>query len=297
MRRQRSALFILIPGALLLLAACAASRRRSRSSYLRPARRSRSRTDKGPPAAGQPPPRRESAGPPSEHGPQPPSRQRPEAGDPPARHQRIPSRSPEPVPRDRKKLMVLVSLIIFWIGLILIQRYQDQGLRPTSVVSVLPDTSAPRGESVTPLTRQAKKRAEMPRLRLSQIQRVRPPFEPEIRNIFASIDRSSLLARPKPTSPSPIPPPSDPFVEKAKRLRFIGYAKADDRTVAFVAYGNEVLVVPEAEVFGGQFRIKEIKEDAIIVSSLDGKKEVRLGLGPGPAGAPPGIEKHRGIKP
>lgn len=193
--------------------------------------------------------------------------------------------------------MVLVSLMIFWIGLILIQRYQDQGLRPTSVVSVLPDTSAPRGESATPLTRQAKKRAEMPRLRLSQIQRVRPPFEPEIRNIFASIDRSSLLARPKPTSPSPIPPPSDPFVEKAKRLRFIGYAKADDRTVAFVAYGNEVLVVPEAEVFGGQFRIKEIKEDAIIVSSLDGKKEVRLGLGPGPAGAPPGIEKHRGIKP
>ena len=146
--------------------------------------------------------------------------------------------------------MVLVSLMIFWIGLILIQRYQDQGLRPTSVVSVLPDTSAPRGESATLLTRQAKKRAEMPRLRLSQIQRVRPPFEPEIRNIFASIDRSSLLARPKPTSPSPIPPPSDPFVEEAKRLRFIGYAKADDRTVAFVAYGNEVLVVPEAEVFG-----------------------------------------------
>ena len=201
------------------------------------------------------------------------------------------------MPRDRKKLIVLACLVVFWIGLILVQRSQRQGVRSTQVASAPQRTSARKGKPATPPRRQAKKRREMPRLRLSQIQRVRPPFEPEIRNIFASIDRSSLLARPKPTSPSPIPPPSDPFVEKAKRLRFIGYAKADDRTVAFVAYGNEVLVVPEAEVFGGQFRIKEIKEDAIIVSSLDGKKEVRLGLGPGPAGAPPGIEKHRGIKP
>lgn len=205
------------------------------------------------------------------------------------------------MPRDRKKLMVLVSLMIFWIGLMLIQRYQDQGLRPTPVVSVLPGTSAPRGESATRLTRQAKKRAEMPRLRLSQIQRVRPPFEPEIRNIFASIDRSSLPssppARPKTTSTPPVPPPPDPFLEKAKTLRFVGYAKADGTTMAFVAYGNQILVVPETEAFGGLFRVKEVKEDAMIVSSPDGKKEVRVGLGPGLAGALSGIEKHRGIKP
>ncbi|MFQ5801932.1 MAG: hypothetical protein ACE5JQ_03430 [Candidatus Methylomirabilales bacterium] len=208
------------------------------------------------------------------------------------------------MPRDRKKLFVLACLLIFWVALILMQWQQFRTSRPTQVSPPARRTAAQGGGSATPLRREAKKRSEMPRLKLGRIERVRPPFEPEFRNIFASIDHSSAFPSsppPKPEAASasapPPPAPPDPFIEEAKKVRFLGYAKADDRAMAFVAYGGEVLVIPEMEVFGGRFRVKEVKEDEVILSSLDGTKEVLVGLGPAAGPAAPRGEKQRGKKP
>lgn len=207
------------------------------------------------------------------------------------------------MPSDRKKLLVLVCLVVFWIGLMLMQRSQRQGLRSTHVASARRGTSTQTRTPRSPRQGQTKKRAAMPRLKLGRIERVRPPFEPEARNIFASIETSPTL--PSPSIPKPqaqaaptptAPPPPDPFLEEAKTIRYLGYAEVDGKAMAFVAYGSEAFVVPEKQVFGDKFRVKKVIEDTLILSSLDGTKEVRLDLSPG-SGAPPGTEIQRGKKP
>lgn len=119
----------------------------------------------------------------------------------------------------------------------------------------------------------------MPRLTLGPLNRVRPQYQHESHNIFASIDRSSLpssLPEERKAVSSP-PPPPDPFLVDAKKIQYLGYAKAGDLATAFLAVGKEVLVISETEVFGGRFRLKEVKDNSVIVSSLDGRREVRLG--------------------
>ncbi|MGH7371222.1 MAG: hypothetical protein ACREJK_05195, partial [Candidatus Methylomirabilales bacterium] len=130
----------------------------------------------------------------------------------------------------------------------------------------------------------------MPRLKLARVERVRPPYEPEARNIFASIEPSPPL--PSALAAPSVPPPPDPFLEEAKRVRFLGFATGEGKMMAFVTYGSELLVVPETEVIGSQLRVKEVKEDGILVTSLDGKKEIRLGL-TGPDVAPPSTTTER----
>jgi hypothetical protein len=66
--------------------------------------------------------------------------------------------------------------------------------------------------------------------------------------------------------------------------------------MAFVTYGNELLVIPETEVIGSQLRVKEVKEDGILVTSLDGKQQIRLGL-TGPEVPPPSTTIQRGNQP
>lgn len=204
------------------------------------------------------------------------------------------------MPRDNKKLIVLICLVVFWIGLILVQRSQGPGLRRTQVASGLQRSSAQRRGSVTPPRRQAEKQEGIPRLKLDRIERVRPPFDPEARNIFGSIESLSAVrppAPPKPQAALSLPPPPDPFLEEAKQVRFLGYAKADGKPMAFVAYADEALVVPEAEVFGNQFRVKSITEDSMVLTSLDGTKEILLRLSPESAGALPSRETQRGKMP
>ncbi|MFQ5883146.1 MAG: hypothetical protein ACE5I9_11905 [Candidatus Methylomirabilales bacterium] len=154
----------------------------------------------------------------------------------------------------------------------------------------------------------------MPRLKLSRAERTRPPFQPEARNIFALIEPSSVL-RPTPpsksqvaTTPS-IPPPPDPFLEASKQVRFLGYAEAEGKAMAFVVYEGEALVVPETGVFGRLFQVKKVKEDVLILSSTDGTKEVQVplglegnslpnaGRGPRPGMTPPQRGNQRGKQP
>lgn len=202
--------------------------------------------------------------------------------------------------RDNKKLLVLICLVVFWIGLIFVQRSQTPRLRHTQVASELQRSSAQRRGSATPARRQAEKQEGIPRLKLDRIERVRPPFDPGVRNIFASIEAPAALqapAPPKPQAALSLPPPPDPFLEEAKQVRFLGYAKADGKPMAFVAYAEEALVVPETEVFGNQFRVKSITEDSMVLTSLDGTKEILLRLSPESAGALPSREIQRGKMP
>ena len=194
----------------------------------------------------------------------------------------------------KRKLIVLFCLVAFWIALILVQRHRAQADRPTQGAAALPATSTQREGSLAAPRRQTKGRMEMPRLKLARIERVRPPYEPEARNIFASIEPS--LPLPSALSAPSAPPPPDPFLEEAKQLRFLGFATAEGKMMAFVAYGGELLVVPETEVIGSQLRIKEVKEDGILVTSLDGKREIRLGL-TGPEVPPPSTTIQRGNQP
>ena len=198
------------------------------------------------------------------------------------------------MPTDKRKLIAFFCLVVFWIALIFVQRHRGETDRPTQGAAALPPTSTQREGPPAAPRRQTKERMEMPRLKLARIERVRPPYEPESRNIFASIEPSppapSALAAPS----APLPP--DPFLEEAKRLRFLGFATAEGKMMAFVTYGGELLVVPETEVIGSQLRVKEVKEDGILVTSLDGKKEIRLGL-TGPDVAPPSTTTQRGNQP
>lgn len=189
---------------------------------------------------------------------------------------------------DKRKLIVLFCLVAFWIALILVQRHRAQADRPIQGAAALSATTTQRDEPMAAPRRQMKDRTEMPRLKLARIDRIRPPYEPEVRNIFASIEPSPPL----PSAPSL----SDPFLEETKRLRFLGFATAEGKKMAFVAYGGELLVIPETEVIGSKLRIKEVKEDGILVTSLDGKNEIRLGL-TGPDVAPPSTTTERGNQP
>lgn len=184
--------------------------------------------------------------------------------------------------KDRKKWIVLGCLVILWVALILVQRSQVRISRPTRVSTVSRSTPTRRGGPAPRPQKQARERSKIPRLKLSLAERVRPPFEPEARNIFALIEPSSALpAKPRVVTTPSIPPPPDPFVEEAKKVRFLGYAEADGKAMAFVVYQDETLVVPEAGSFGRLFQVKKVKEDVLILSSTDGTKEVQVKLGQG----------------
>lgn len=180
---------------------------------------------------------------------------------------------------NKGKVLLLLCLVILW-AVILFVRW-----RPAEA----PRRALPETPPAPPKTRvPAPKLAEVPRLKIEFLERTRHPFESKFHNIFASIDQPppppSLPLKPEAAS---TPPPPDPFLEEAQKIRLLGFAKADSQVTAFLAYGTEILVVPEGGVAAGRFRIKEVMEDAVILSSPDGEKEVRVGLSPGPGTAPP----------
>lgn len=204
---------------------------------------------------------------------------------------------------ERKKWIVLGCLVVFWMALIVVQRFQMGSTGPTQVSSVpRRGTVARRPGSTTGVQKQGKQRVELPRLQLNKLERVRPPFEPEARNIFASIEPSSAFPLTPPSNPPvattpPLPPPPDPLVEESKKVRFLGYAEADGKALAFVSYESEVLVVPETGVLGRLLQVKKVEEDVLILSSIDGTREVRLQLNPASDGTHPHRENQRGKQP
>lgn len=189
---------------------------------------------------------------------------------------------------EKKKWIALGCLVVFWLVLIVMQRSQERGTRPTAVSSPRKAGDVRRAASTARVHKPGKGRTEIPRLELSQLERPRPPFEPETRNIFASIEPSPVFPSIPQVAITPsLPPPPDPFIEESNKIRFLGFAEAEGKITAFVSYDGEVLVVARAEVFGDLFRVRAVDEDTLILNSTDGTKEVRLEMQSAPESTPP----------
>jgi hypothetical protein len=83
----------------------------------------------------------------------------------------------------------------------------------------------------------------------------------------------------------PPPPPPDPFQEEARQLRYVGFLLRDGTATAFIVQGKEVHTIPVNGSLGSRFRVREIKEDAVLLSSPSGDKMVRLPLNAETGGA------------
>jgi len=138
-----------------------------------------------------------------------------------------------------------------------------------------------------------------PTLRLDLLDRPVPALRAEATNLFASplppppplppLPRPAAAAppaaAPRPAA-APPPPPPDPFLEEARRLRVVAVLQEGGQEVVFIAEGHEVHSAKKNDVIDSRFLIKDLTEDAVVVSKPNGETEVRLSLTgpPGPGG-------------
>lgn len=190
------------------------------------------------------------------------------------------------------KILVLAALVGVW-ALIFGLRRSDEPVR----------TSAPPQTGARPARTSASPSATTPRLKAELVNLPRAPYPSEVQNIF------SLPPPPPPPPPQavgppgpaqPALPPPDPFQEEAKQLRYVGFLKSGDMLTAFIVQGQEVHTVPVGGMLYGRFRVAEVQEESVLLTSPSGDKQARLDLSataaaaaprppgpPGPPGPPP----------
>jgi hypothetical protein len=103
----------------------------------------------------------------------------------------------------------------------------------------------------------------------------RPAYPPEVQNIFGT---PPPPPQPPQAAVTPAPPPPDPFQEEARRLRYVGFLEAGSSKLAFIVQGQEVHTVGAGATFSARFRVEAVTEDAVLLTSLDGEKQIRLPL-------------------
>lgn len=174
---------------------------------------------------------------------------------------------------SRRKLLILVALLGVWGLLFAFRAGQD-----------IP-TRLPAPEKAMPTRTPAAQGGGLPRLKTGLLHLPLPAYPPEVQDIFGT------QPPPRPveataTPASPPPPPPDPFQEEAKRLRYVGFLRVGDTAMAFIAQGSEVHTLEVGATLGERFRLQAVTEDAILLSSPAGDKQVRLPLaaevGPSP---------------
>jgi hypothetical protein len=178
----------------------------------------------------------------------------------------------------KRNLIILIALLGGW-GLLFAFR-SPWGAAARRDVPVTADRSAR-----TPVAQGG----ALARLKTGLLDRARPAYPPEVQNIFGTPPPPPPPAQAALPPPSPAPPPPDPFQEEAKRLRYVGFLRDRDRTLAFIVQGQEVHTVAVGETFSARFRLQALTEEALLLSSVDGDKQVRLPLSPeaGSRPAPP----------
>ncbi len=191
-----------------------------------------------------------------------------------------------------KKLLLLVALLATWVV-----TYSFYRPAHAPAPSPAPSERAP-----------AVKASSVPRLKTELLQRETPTYTPERQNIFGTPPPPPPPPRPpvtaaaaQPAAPPP-PPPPDPFQVEAAGLRYVGYLDARPRLTAFIMQGTDLYTVEAGATISGRFRVQTITEDAALISSLSGDKQVRLSLvGTAPmAGITPaqvGAPASGGVKP
>ncbi len=165
---------------------------------------------------------------------------------------------------QKKHLLILIALLGAW-GLIFALRSPGG---PASRREV-------RAAAERPTRTPAAQGGGLPRLKTGLMELPRPAYPPEVQNIFGT---PPPPPRPPQAVVTPPAPPPDPFQEEAKRLRYVGFLDAGNTKLAFVVQGQEVHTVEVGATFSARFRVQAITEDAVLLSSLDGDKQVRLPL-------------------
>jgi hypothetical protein len=176
------------------------------------------------------------------------------------------------------KLTILVILVAVWAGIFFLRQ---PGEPP-------PRTGTPQAESRTP--RAAARGGAAPKLRTDLLNVARAPYPADVQNIF-----SAPLPPPAPPAQTagpgilavaPAPPPPDPFQEEAKQLRYVGFLRSGSSNTAFIIRGQEVHTVPVGAMLGERFRVAEVQDDGVVLTSPTGDKKVRLSLAADSVGIP-----------
>ncbi len=177
----------------------------------------------------------------------------------------------------RMKVLILAALVGIW-ALIF-------GLhRPDEPVG----TSPPPQTGARPVRATAGPSANIPRLKAELANLPRAPYPSEVQNIFS--------VPPPPPPPPPqavaapgaalaVPPPPDPFQEEVKQLRYVGFLRSGDVLTAFIVQGQEVHTVPVGGMLSGRFRVAEVQDESVLLTSPSGDKQARLDLSTPAAGA------------
>lgn len=166
----------------------------------------------------------------------------------------------------RTKTVLLVALLVAWGAILGVRHFTTPPPPPVRTSGT---------ESVrTPVAQGG----GLPRLKAELLNVPRPPVPTQVQNIFGNVQPPPLteVAR-APVSPVPAPPPPpDPFLEEAKRLRYLGYIEYEAKRKALILQGQDIHMLEAGEAFGGLFRVKSVTDEYVLLVSPDGSKETRL---------------------
>jgi hypothetical protein len=169
---------------------------------------------------------------------------------------------------QKRNLLILIALVGAW-GLLLVFR------SPAKTPTAPPGSGRPGTAARTPPAQGG----GLTRLKTELLNLPQVAYTPEVQNIFGSPPPPPPPRPPEalPAAP-PAPPPPDPFQEEAKRLRYVGFLQAGKTALAFIVSGAEVHTLEVGATLGGRFRVEAITEDAVVLTSFAGDKQVRLPL-------------------
>jgi hypothetical protein len=167
---------------------------------------------------------------------------------------------------QKQRLLILIALLGAW-GLIF--AFRSPG-GPASRREV-------RAAAERPTRTPAAQGGGLPRLKTDLLELPRPAYPPEVQNVFGTPPPPPRPPQAAVTS-APAPPPPDPFQEEARRLRYVGFLEAGNGKLAFITHGQEVHTVGVGATFSARFRVQTVTEDAVLLTSLDGDKQVLLPL-------------------
>lgn len=169
--------------------------------------------------------------------------------------------------RRNIEMIVLVVLVLAAVGIYLSTRNQVPGLR------VIAADGKFQALSVREPDLRLDELANLQKLEYSGTHRnifiaTPPPPEP------TPADKSADTNRRHPTWTVPPPPPELPLTVPAQ---FFGYAfSKSGRRVAFFSAGDDVMVVPEGDVFMNRYRVVKIGTESVDVDETTSGKHARL---------------------
>ncbi len=175
----------------------------------------------------------------------------------------------------RGKLITLGALVLLW-GVVLLGRGWMFPSEPTSA----PVERKPGVQRVAAAS------SQVPHLKKELIDLPRPPYPPEAQNIFgAPPPPPALPAAGGPggaaaAAAAPPPPPPDPFQEGAKQLKYLGFLRNGASATAFISQGQDLYTAATGEVVAGRYRVVQVVDEAVVLASPAGDKQVRVLLAP-----------------